>query len=700
MLRERDQSTPFIFVSGSLGEDAAVSALKRGAQDYLLKDKLTRLVPAVEREIRESRERTWFRAERARNESALRASEARFRALIENSSDGIFLLDEDKRIAYCSSSVERICGYKPEELLGCSVNDFFHPEDREKAETGFLNCITGNAKFVTCRVRLRHKDDSWRMTDGVCSNLLNVDGIHGLVVNFRDVTESAAAEISLRKSEERFAKAFTASPLPTIISTFAEKYFLSANPAFLKMSGYESSEVIGHTSDELGLWVEPLAREKMLKALEHSPAAGTVKTKFRTKSGEIRDVVVVADSIELDGVRCLLGIAQDVTDTKRLEAKFLQAQKMEAVGRLSGGIAHDFNNLLMIMGCSADLLQANRLDSFKVDKFSQQIRDAVDKSARLTSQLLAFSRQQVLQPSVLDLNAIINDLVKMMSRLLGEDIEVELSLDPGLGRVEVDRGQTEQVIMNLAVNARDAMPEGGKLTVTTANMDMGSDHPCHQQMGLTPGSYVVLSIMDSGIGMSAETQSHMFEPFFTTKELGKGTGLGLSTVFGIVKQSSGAMWVHSELGKGTAFHIYLPRIQKPITATSDVEVAATLDGKETILLAEDDDALRHLFVDYLRSKGYRVIEAADGPHALHASEEEGIIHVLITDMVMPGFGGDRLADLLLARHPEIPVIFLSGYTDRAANIQEFKFSSSFLQKPFSLDALARAVRTALKDRRG
>ena len=191
MLRERDQNTPFIFVSGSLGEDAAVSALKQGAQDYVLKDKLKRLVPAVEREIRESRERTWFRAEHARNESALRASEARFRALIENSSDGIFLLDEDKRIAYCSSSVERIRGYKPEELLGCSVNDFFHPEDREKAETGFLDCITGVANFVTCRVRLRHKDDSWRITDGVCSNLLSAEGIRGLVVNFRDVTESA-----------------------------------------------------------------------------------------------------------------------------------------------------------------------------------------------------------------------------------------------------------------------------------------------------------------------------------------------------------------------------------------------------------------------------------------------------------------------------------------------------------------------------
>ena len=611
MLRERDQNTPFIFVSGSLGEDAAVSALKQGAQDYVLKDKLKRLVPAVEREIGEARERAWFRAEHARNESALRASEAKFRALIENSSDGIFLLDEDKRIAFCSSSVERILGYKPEELLGCTVNDFFHPGDREKAETGFLDCITGVANFVTCRVRLRHKDDSWRITDGVCSNLLSAEGIRGLVVNFRDVTESVAAEIALRKSEERFGKAFASSPLPTTISTITEKHFLNANPAFLKMSGYESSEVIGHTADELGIWVEPKDRETIVKSLEHHPPVEPVQTKFRIKSGEIRDVVLVADVIELDGVPCLLGVAHDVTETKRLEAKFLQAQKMEAVGRLAGGIAHDFNNLLMVMGCSADLLQENRLDDLKVDKFSQQIRDAVDKAARLTRQLLAFSRQQVLQPSVLDLNGIIKDLVKMMSRLLGEDIEVELILDSGLGRVEVDRGQTEQVIMNLAVNARDAMPDGGMLTITTANIDMDSDHPDLQQTGLAPGSYVMLSIIDTGIGMSTETQSHMFEPFYTTKELGKVTGLGLSTVFGIVKQSNGAMWVHSEFGKGTAFHIYLPRIQKPISATSDVEGAAALDGKETILVAEDDDSLRHLIVDYLSSKGYRVI-AAEG----------------------------------------------------------------------------------------
>jgi PAS domain S-box-containing protein len=701
MLRERDQDTPFIFVSGSLGEDAAVSALKQGAQDYLLKDKLKRLVPAVEREIREARERAWFRAERARNESALRASETKFRALIENSSDGIFLLNNDGRIAFCSSSVARILGYKPEELVGCPVNVLFHPDDREKAEAGFLDCITGNANFVTCRVRVRHKDNSWRITDGVCSNLLNAEGIHGLVVNFRDVTASAAAEIALLKSEERFAKAFTASPLPTIISTLAEKHFLNANPAFLKMSGYESSEVIGHTADELSLWVDPHARETIAKSLEHSPPVEPVQTKFRTKSGEIRDVVLVADIIELDSVPCLLGIAQDVTETKRLEAKFLQAQKMEAIGRLAGGIAHDFNNLLMIMGCSADLLQKSKGDSVKVDKYATQITEAVERASRLTLQLLAFSRQQVIKPSVQDLNRIIHELVKMMSRLLGEDVKVELNLESGLGSVEVDRGQIEQVIMNLAVNARDAMPDGGKLTVTTANIDMDSGHPHLQESGLASGSYVMLSVADNGVGMNAETQSHMFEPFFTSKELGKGTGLGLATVYGIVKQSNGALWVYSEPGKGTDFHIYLPRVRKQFVATSGVEETGALDGTETILLAEDDDSLRHLFVDYLRSKGYRVIEAVDGPNALHASEEEkGLIHALVTDMIMPGFGGHKLAELLLARRPNIPVIFLSGYTDRTANIHEFKFPSSFLQKPFRLDALARTVRTALKDRQG
>jgi CheY-like chemotaxis protein len=267
--------------------------------------------------------------------------------------------------------------------------------------------------------------------------------------------------------------------------------------------------------------------------------------------------------------------------------------------------------------------------------------------------------------------------------------------------VELDRGQTEQLIMNLAVNARDAMPDGGKLTITTANIDMDSDQPGLQQMGLAAGSYVMLSIIDTGIGMSSEAQSHLFEPFYTTKELGKGTGLGLSTVFGIVKQSNGAIRFRSELGKGTVFHIYLPRIQKPFAASSDMGGTATLDGTETILLAEDDDALRHLFVDYLRSKGYRVIEAADGPSAFNASEEEeGKIHVLVTDMVMPGFGGRKLADLLLARCSDISVIFLSGYTDRADSIQEFKFPASFLQKPFCLDALARKVRTALNDRLG
>ncbi|HEX6881058.1 MAG TPA: PAS domain S-box protein, partial [Terriglobales bacterium] len=476
LLRSRDQVTPLIFVSGSIGEETAVDALKLGAQDYVLKDQFTRLLPAVQRELRKAHERQQFDDERARKDAELRASDAKFRALIENSHDGIFLLDETQRIIFCSPSVERILGYPPQEILGTFVTELFHPDDLDLATQAFSRCLLTPGAFANCRARVRHNNGSWKITDGVCTNLLNDRNVRGLVVNFRDVTDTAAAQTELQKSEDRFGKAFKSSPLALTISTLADKRYLDANPAFLRLLGYESSEVIGRTADDLNLWVEPEGRASIIETLKRTGMSEPFQTRYRSKTGEARDVIVSADLIEIEGVPCLLAITQDVTETKRLEAQFRQAQKMEAVGRLAGGVAHDFNNLLMIMGGAADLLQAHRSDNARVDKYTTQIRDAVEKAARLTRQLLAFSRQQVLQPTVLDLNTIIKDLIKMVSRLLGEDIRIELNLNPNLSRVSADRGQIEQVIMNLAVNARDAMPDGGKLTITTQNERLEEDH--------------------------------------------------------------------------------------------------------------------------------------------------------------------------------------------------------------------------------
>jgi two-component system, cell cycle sensor histidine kinase and response regulator CckA len=695
VVRECDRDTPLIFISKSIGEEIAIAALKHGAQDYLHKDKLKRLLPAVQREVSKARENKAYLDERERAESILRASEAKFRTLIENSSDGFLIFDLNLRIKYCSASVKRLVGWEADELLDSLGPAFVHPEDLEIPESVFRQVMTEPNELARFRLRVRHKDETWRLVEGTVSNQLNDPSINGLVLNFRDVTEAASAKTALQKSQERFSKALRSSPVAISISRLHDRVYLDANPAFLKMFGYTLEEFIGRSADELNLWVEPQLRTALIQNLQASSDIPPLETKFRTKSGEVRDVVVVADIIDWDGIPCLLGITQDVTHTKRLEEQYRQAQKMEAVGRLAGGIAHDFNNLLMVMGASTELMNSSRGDNDKLDKYSRQIKDAVDKAARLTRQLLAFSRQQVLQPTVLDLNTIIKDISAMVARLLGEDIKVKLHLTPSLGLVEADRGQIEQVIMNLAVNSRDAMPDGGELTIATTNVELSSDYVGMHKAEILPGSYVMFSISDNGTGMTTETQSHLFEPFFTTKELGKGTGLGLATVYGIVKQSNGWIWPYSELGHGTTFHLYLPRVHKPIAVPKPTGPVVSLEGTETILFVEDEESLRQVVGEYLRKKGYKVIEALDGPSALEASENEsGKIHALVTDLIMPGFGGLKLAELLAVKRPDIRVVYISGYTDRTVGIEAVK-TASYLQKPFSLQALGRLLRSLL-----
>ncbi|HEX6070625.1 MAG TPA: ATP-binding protein [Longimicrobiaceae bacterium] len=392
----------------------------------------------------------------------------------------------------------------------------------------------------------------------------------------------------------------------------------------------------------------------------------------------------------------LVGVARDVTERKQLEARLFQSQKMEAVGRLAGGIAHDFNNVLTAIRGHAEFLLMDLPADTEARQDAEGIGQAVDRAAGLTRQLLAFSRKQLLQPRVIELNEVVTEMERMLRRLIGEDIELLNHPGPDLGRVRADPGQIEQVILNLAVNARDAMPDGGTLLIETQNVELdsayGRGHP-----QVAPGSYVLLAISDTGCGMDEATQAQIFEPFFTTKEVGRGTGLGLATAYGIVQQSGGTIWVYSEVGKGTSFKIYLPRVDAPQEAKTVVPARPAEGGAETLLLVEDDPAVRALAMRLLERAGYTVIEASDGAEALRiAAAHAGVIDLLLTDAVMPRLGGRELAERLLDRRPGMAVLCMSGYTDdavlRHGIINE---GAAFLEKPFTPEGLLRKVRAVL-----
>nr|MBA2556331.1 PAS domain S-box protein [Chloroflexota bacterium] len=405
-----------------------------------------------------------------------------------------------------------------------------------------------------------------------------------------------------------------------------------------------------------------------------------------------------------EGRRIFTGIVRDVSERhqaqealRRSQEQLQQSQRMEAIGRLAGGIAHDFNNLLTAITGYSDLLLSDLTPGHPMRDDISEIKRTADRAAVLTRQLLAFSRRQVLEPRVLDLNRVVADMEPMLQRLIGEDVTLVSLLDPRLRRVKADPGQLEQVVMNLAVNSRDAMPSGGLLTIETSNVEM-DEQDAMEHLDLAPGRYVMLAVSDSGMGMDSETQSHLFEPFYTTKEQGKGTGLGLATVYGIVTQSGGTIWVYSELARGTTFKIYMPDAADVTETYEPVEQpAAPLGGSETILLTEDDPAVRALAHQVLLRKGYNVIEAPAPSQAILVAERfTGRIHLLLTDVVMPEMGGPELARRLISRRPEMKVLFMSGYTEDAiVHHGVLNSGVEFLQKPFSPDMLARRVRAVL-----
>jgi two-component system cell cycle sensor histidine kinase/response regulator CckA len=487
------------------------------------------------------------------------------------------------------------------------------------------------------------------------------------------------------------------------IATMSNGQYIDVNQSFLRITGYRREEVIAHTSLDLNFWERPEDRSKFIEILTNRGSVRDLEVIFLTKTGEQRIGMILAEIIEIDGQTCVLAIVKDFTDQKGLEKQLRQSQKMEAIGQLSGGIAHDFNNLLSVIIGYSEMIEESLPPNDPLQRKCEQIKKAGQSAASLTRQLLAFSRQQMLEPKILDLNAIVRNVEKMLRRLIGEDIDFSTALEPTLANIKADQGQIEQVIVNLVVNARDAMPQGGRLRIETANVHLDDDyarrHPPQQA-----GPYVSLTISDTGTGMDAETQAHIFEPFFTTKEVGKGTGLGLSTVYGVVRQSGGHIWVYSELGHGTTFKIYLPLSgQAAHVEISNPDPAESLRGTETILLVEDAEPLRELTRGLLIANGYTVLEACHPEQAVEIVRQyNGPIHLLLTDMVMPGMNGRALADKLGFIRPDMRVVFMSGYTGfNHSGLTNSEFI--LLPKPFTKDTLLRklhdvlALKTELKN---
>lgn len=500
-----------------------------------------------------------------------------------------------------------------------------------------------------------------------------------------------------RYRQTLFAKAFRSSPLSITISTLSEGRYVDVNHAFLQMLNYERKHVIGRTAAELGIWVDPEDRTRLLEQLNSSSVTRGQHARLRTSSGEVRDVNVTADVIDLDGVRCLLAVTQDVTEAKRLENQLRQAQRMGAVGRLAGGVAHDFNNILTVIIGYSELAMYRLGSGHSLSAHLGEIKLAAERAASLTRQLLAFSRQQVLFPRILDLNAVLTNLTQMLLRMIGDDISLSFKPDSELGYIKADLGQMEQIVMNLVVNARDAMPHGGAVAIATSRLAL-EDGYTDSHVSVKPGRYVVLSVSDTGCGMDEKTVSHIFEPFYTTKAPGQGTGMGLSTVYGIVKQSDGYIWVYSEVGRGTTFKLYFP--EHPRGAQKPADAAPVLDlaiGTETILVVEDDDALRRIITTLIESAGYRVLQAASAESAIAlAQSPDEHIDLLLTDVLMPITSGVELSSQLKKILPDLKVLLMSGFAgDLIARYRATEPDIMLIEKPFTRHGLLAKIRTVL-----
>jgi PAS domain S-box-containing protein len=643
--------------------------------------------------------------ERKQAEEALRNEKQRFQTLSDQAPFGMVMVDRNGTFKYINPKFRELFGYDLTDIpdgktwfrkaypnptyrhnvISAWIDDLKNIKQEEKRSRTFtVTCKDGTEKAINfIPVQLETGE-----------NLMACD----------DITKRIQTEEALRESEGRYRTLFEGSK-DAVYITNREGKFISVNPAFLELFGYTKEELNLLSAQDT--YVNPLDRNRFRQEIEQKGFVRDYEVKLRNKDGTEIDCLLTS-SMRRDNDRSILGyqgIIRDITARKRseqemaaLQEQFRQSQKMEAVGRLGGGIAHDFNNLLTIIKGYSQLSLLDLKENDPLWGNIQEIQKATQRATDLTRQLLAFSRRQILDLKVLDLNTLLKDLDKMLRRIIGEDIELTTLLAENLGRVKIDPGQFEQIILNLAVNARDAMPSGGKLTIETANVVLDGEY-ARTHVSVTPGPYVRLSVSDTGGGIPLEVKEKVFEPFFTTKEKGKGTGLGLSTVYGIVKQSGGNIWVYSEPAHGTTFKIYLPRVEEDLDTLHGRDETDFLPrGSETVLLVEDEPSVRDLALRLLNQQGYKVLEAANGEEALRVVQEHigEKIHLLLTDVVMPQMGGKELANQLKLLRPDVKVLYTSGYTDDAiVHHGVLEPGTHFLQKPFSPKTLTHKMREVL-----
>ena len=630
--------------------------------------------------------------ERVRSEKSLREYER----VVEGLIDMIVVVDRDYRyiianrsfLSYRNMEREQVIGHRVDEVL---EKDIFESVVKEKMD----ECFAG--KVVQYEMKHDYPNLGERALFASYFPIAGATGIERIACVLRDITEHKRAEERLRKSEERFSKAFRQSPLAITISTEADGLYLDANESFLKMTGYTRADVVGHTTSEVGFWALPSLRVDLLQQLREDGRVTDRPMQFNSSTAELREAELSWEKIEIEGQPCLLAFMRDITETRRLEAQFLQAQKMEAVGRLAGGVAHDFNNMLSVIIGYSDLSMDLVAPDSSVKRYLAQIKKASERAAALTRQLLAFSRQQIIFPRILNLNDVVNNVSTMLLRMVGESVSVSFRPTIPIGSIKGDPGQIEQILMNLVVNARDAMPRGGNIIIETAQAKL-DEHYVSEHPGSQTGLHVVLAVTDTGCGIEDSIKTNIFEPFFTTKNIGQGTGLGLSTVYGIVTQSNGSISVESEAGKGTTFKIYFPRIAaKAEQLVQTHEMDEVISGSETILLVEDDESVRKVTANLLSSAGYRIIEASSAEKALKImTRSKPKIDLLLTDLIMFGKNGFDLFEQARLLRPGLHPLFMSGYTGDLAILKgDFISERAFLSKPFTRLSLLKKVYAVL-----
>jgi PAS domain S-box-containing protein len=634
-----------------------------------------------------------------------------FEAILGSMSEGILEVNPDGRIVYANPAALSLIGENEETLLGSHLEAYF-VEDHREGIKDLVRRLSADSQDV--------EEDLYVLVGDkyVSIKALPIMGKRSnVIVILNDVTDLKRSERAVKDEQERLLAIFDGNPIPTFVIDRDHKVILW-NSACEILTGVPRGQALGRPVDSSVF--DPCRRRPVLADLvlgmEESSMRALYGDRNVNRCAFIPEAFEVSDRVTVGGVQRhmhflaarlrdtrgkivgAIETLQDITDRKRLEEQLFQSQKMEAIGRLASGVAHDFSNFLTSITGYADLMLMESQGVGLLHEYAKQIKKAGTRAGSLTRQLLAFGRRQVLKPEAVNLNEVITEMEKMLARLIGEDIELVTFLEPELALVEADPGQIEQVIMNLAINARDAMPKGGRLTIETANVDI-EDVSTDRRDVVPAGTYVTLAVSDTGIGMDDYVQSKIFEPFFTTKETGQGTGLGLSTTYGIVKQSDGYINVHSHPRRGTTFRIYLPVSQRDAESVREEGISTeVLGGFETVLLVEDDDSVRNMAQAMLQGYGYKVLAAREGREALLISRQHaGCVHLLLTDVVMPGMSGRELAVRLRPSFPHLRVLYTSGYTENLLVSQgSLDPGSSFLQKPFSAEVLVRTVRKVLE----